>query len=226
MWQRESRQSREGRKKQRLIQLLHESSAASPDSGLLSNWSKNKRFLEPRSNNYWLHHCMFDFRCNFKIMAAAKGDANGEFFAALTSSLEDFIQKLLKGEQTECIRRIVCLKEDVLAVLLTGFGKSVICQLIPKVRMKKLHPSSGFKTSVVVVSPLEYIRKQQVENLKKEDFGITAATIGESVKVDREIETGHVDIVYGNAEQWLSDRWRKVLRAVWQSSPDERFGSP
>ena len=89
--------------------------------------------------------------------------------------------------------------------------------------MKKLHPSSGFKTSVVVVSPLEYIQKQQVENLKKEDFGITAATIiiiGESVEVDREIETGH-----GNAEQWLSDRWKKALRAVWQSSPDEGFGS-
>ena len=141
-------------------------------------------------------------------MAAAEGDANSEFFAALTSSLEDFIQKSLKAEQTECIRRIVCLKEDVIAVLLTG-----------------LYPSSGFKTSVVVVSPLEYIRKQQVENLKKEDFGITAATIGESVEVDREIETGHVDIVYGNAEQWLSDRWRKALRAVWQSSPDEGFGS-
>ena len=66
--------------------------------------------------------------------------------------------------------------------------------------MKKLHPSGGFKTSVVVVSSLEYIRKEQVENVKKEDFGITAATIEESVEVDREIETGHVDIVYGNAE--------------------------
>ena len=78
MWQRESRQSGEGRKKkQRLIQLLRESSAASPDSGLLSNWSKNKRFFEPRSN--WLHDHMFDFRCNFKIMAAAEGDANSDF---------------------------------------------------------------------------------------------------------------------------------------------------
>ena len=28
----------------------------------------------------------------------------------------------------------------------------------------------------------------------------------------REIETGNVDIVYGNAEQWISDRWRKALR--------------
>ena len=99
---RESAVERRDKKKQRPIQLLHESSAASPDSGLLSNWSKNKRFLEPRSN--WLHDCTFGFRCNFKIMAAAEGDANSEAFAALTSSLEDFIQKSLK---TECIRRIV-----------------------------------------------------------------------------------------------------------------------
>ena len=83
----------EGGRIQRLIKLLHESSAASPDSGRLSNWSKNKRFFEPRSN--WLHDCMFDFRCNFKIMAAAEGDANSEVFAALTSSLEDFIHKSL-----------------------------------------------------------------------------------------------------------------------------------
>ena len=75
----------------------------------------------------------------------------------------------------------------------------------------KLHPSSGFKSSVVVVSPLEYKRKQQVENIKKEDCGITAATIGESVEVNREIETGNVDIVYGSAERWWSDRWRKAL---------------
>ena len=59
-----------------------------------------------------------------------------------------------------------------------------------------MHPSSGFKTSVVVVSPLEYIQKKEVENIKKEDCGISAATIGESVEVDREIETGNVDIVW------------------------------
>ena len=145
-------------------------------------------------------------------MAAVKGDANSEFSAALTSSLKDFTHKSsLKDEQRECIRRIVCLK-DVLAVLPTGFGTSVIYQLIPKVRMKKLNPSSCFKTSFVVVSPLEYIRKEQVENIKHEDCGISATTIGESIEVNREIETGNVDIVYGNPEQWLSDRWRKKLR--------------
>ena len=34
-----------GRKKERLIQLLHESSVASPESGLLSDWLKNKKIL-------------------------------------------------------------------------------------------------------------------------------------------------------------------------------------
>ena len=43
---RERRWLEEGElKKERLIQLLHESSAASPKSGLLSNWSKNKKIL-------------------------------------------------------------------------------------------------------------------------------------------------------------------------------------
>ena len=47
---------------------------------------------------------------------------------------------------------------------------------------EKIASFYGFKTSVVVVSPLEYIRKQKVENVKKEDFGITAAIIRESVE--------------------------------------------
>ena len=59
-------------------------------------------------------------------MAAADGDANSKFSAALTSSLEDFIHKSLKDEQTECIRRIVYLEEDVSAILPMQFGKSVI----------------------------------------------------------------------------------------------------
>ena len=59
-------------------------------------------------------------------MAAVEGDVNSEFSATLTASLEEFFHKALKDEQKECIRRIVSLKEDVLATLLTGFGKSVI----------------------------------------------------------------------------------------------------
>ena len=53
-------------------------------------------------------------------------DANSEFSAALTTSLDDLIHKSLKDEQTECIRRIISLEEAVLPVHPTGFGKSVI----------------------------------------------------------------------------------------------------
>ena len=109
--------------KEGMIHLLVGLHVQNPKSVFFSDWSKNKKIFGPRSN--WLHDCMFDFWCNFKIMAAAEEDANCEFFTALTSSLEDFIHKSLKDEQTECIQRIVCLKEDVLVVLPTAFGRSV-----------------------------------------------------------------------------------------------------
>ena len=59
------------------------------------------------------------------VKATVEGDANSEFSAALTTSVDDFIHKSLKHEQTECIRRIISI-EDVLPVLPTEFGKSVI----------------------------------------------------------------------------------------------------
>ena len=60
-------------------------------------------------------------------MATVEGDANSEFSAALTTSFEDLIQKSLKDEQTEWIRRIISFEEAVLPVLPTAFGKSVNC---------------------------------------------------------------------------------------------------
>ena len=60
------------------------------------------------------------------VMATVNGDANSEFSAALTRSLDEFIHKSLKDEQSECIRRIIILEEAVLPVLPMGFGKSVI----------------------------------------------------------------------------------------------------
>ena len=61
------------------------------------------------------------------VMATVEGDANSEFSAALTTSIDDLIHKSLKDEQTECIRRISSLDEAVLPVHPTGFGKSANC---------------------------------------------------------------------------------------------------
>ena len=147
-------------------------------------------------------------------MGDAVVDVESAFSSAINLSLQDFIHKSLKDEQKECIRRIICLNEDVLAVRPTGFGKSVIYQLILKVLENMQSPTSGnSKTSVAVVSPLEYIRKQQVANLQTADCGVNAAAIGESGEIDKEIEVGNYNIVYGSVERWLSDRWRKSLQS-------------
>ena len=97
-------------------------------------------------------------------------------------------------------------------MLPTGFGKSAIYQLIPKVLSHMGRTADDIKTTVAVVSPLDYIRKQQVAAIEKLNFGISAAAMGESNLNDKEIEEGRFEIVYGSAEQWLSDRWRKALQ--------------
>ena len=100
----------------------------------------------------------------------------------LNASLESFIHKTLKDEQIECIRRIVCHGRDVLAVQPTGFGKSAIYHLIPKVLFQMGRTADATsKTTVAVVSPLDCIRKQQVASIKKMDCEICAAAIGESI---------------------------------------------
>ena len=43
-----------------------------------------------------------------------------EFSWSLAQALKDFSIESLKAEQVECIRRLICLREDVLAVLPTG----------------------------------------------------------------------------------------------------------
>ena len=53
------------------------------------------------------------------------------------------------------------------------------------------------KTTVAVVSPLDYIRKQQVASIEKMDCGICAAAIGESIQGDSEIENAEQVAIVG-----------------------------
>ena len=56
-----------------------------------------------------------------------------EFSTALAEALRYFKYDSLKLEQLECLWQVICLREDVLAVLPIGFGKSLIYRIIPKV---------------------------------------------------------------------------------------------
>ena len=65
---------------------------------------------------------------------------------------------------------MVCLEGDVIVVLPMGFGNSVhYIYSESQTLQKKMHRSSSTdsKTFVLVISPLEYIRKQQVLNPKR-----------------------------------------------------------
>lgn len=65
---------------------------------------------------------------------------------------------------------------------------------------------------VLYVSPLDYIRKQQVVNINKLNCGLCAAAIGKDGDIEKEIEDGGADVLFGNAEQWLSERWKRALQ--------------
>ena len=125
---------------------------------------------------------------------------------------EDEFSTALAEEQIECLRRVIYLREDVLAVLPTGFGKSLIYQIIPKVlECLKNESDNTQKFIVCVVSPLEYIRKQQVASINKL-HGLSAAAVGDNEETDKDIEDGGANIVFGSAEQWLSDKCKKALQ--------------
>ena len=119
---------------------------------------------------------------------AVRGFSEDEFSTALAEALRYFKYDSLKVEQTECIRRVICLREDVLAVLPTGFGKSLIYQIIPKMlECLKNESDDTQKFIVCVVSPLEYIRKQQVASINQL-HGLSAAAVGDNEETDKDIE--------------------------------------
>ena len=62
---------------------------------------------------------------------------------------------------------------------------------------------------VTVVSPLELIRKQQVERLKLN--GIKATSLEDLSLKGANVEEG-TEIVFGSTEHWLSDKWRKHFK--------------
>ncbi|CAB3995714.1 ATP-dependent DNA helicase Q1 [Paramuricea clavata] len=138
------------------------------------------------------------------------------FLKALSKTVSDIKCHTLKPEQQECIRRLIYCGEDVLAVLSTGFGKSLVYQLLQTVyqNLHLLEMGEMKHFMIVVVSPLEYIRQQQVANVAKTMCGVCAAVIGKSEKNDKEISEGKYNVVYGGAEQWLNNRWKKCLQTV------------
>ena len=143
--------------KVRLIQLLDYFSVASPESGLFSDWSRNKRYPELSHNWFPVWQCYFRSKKSRQlmnsIMTSDDASEEREFLSALNAFPENFVNKALNNEQTECIQRIVCQGRDVLAVLPTGLGKSAIHQLTSKVlfRMGRAANATSKTTTELLV---------------------------------------------------------------------------
>ena len=118
--------------KEGMIHLLVGSYVKKPDSGVFSDWSRNNSYETLHS--YWLSY--FNLISGQKVglarrkrrrMAETERDfSDDEFSAALVEALRNFYYDSLKLEQIECLQWVlICLREDILAVLPTGFGKDV-----------------------------------------------------------------------------------------------------
>ncbi|XP_066282740.1 uncharacterized protein [Branchiostoma lanceolatum] len=126
--------------------------------------------------------------------------------SAITSVLDDIDGiSSLKSEQRDALNNFVRGK-DVFGVLPTGFGKSLIYQLVPLV-WKKLGKA---KPVVVVVSPLVSLMEDQIREASK--LGVTATQLGLD---DEGVVQGKYMLVFGGPERWvMQEKWREVLSSA------------
>ena len=117
-------------------------------------------------------------------MAAAYAVLNDEFDRAVKFSL-GMSDITLKPKQLEALRAVVQHNRDVLAVLPTGYGKSLIYQLLPKMFNFLFHGGNSCSIAIIV-SPLTALMLDQIEKIKKQ--GQSAAIIqGSCSEADNDI---------------------------------------
>ena len=105
------------------------------------------------------------------------------------------VSKLKEG-QRQCLKDLL-KRRDVLGLLPTGYGKSLIFQIFPKIFELLYHRTCN----VVVVSALQAITEEQI--LDFTSVGISAAALGESNEVNQKISDEQVKVVFGSAELWM-----------------------
>jgi superfamily II DNA helicase RecQ len=103
------------------------------------------------------------------------------FFHSILYALErcKFEDVFLKAQQYKILDAITSEK-DVICVLPTGYGKSIIFQLLPYVYEYHLEKES----IVLVVAPLNAIIDDQIQNLRKRGLSVGA------LKTDEENSMG------------------------------------
>ena len=135
-------------------------------------------------------------------MAAAEAGFEESLCEALSGINLETVS--LRVKQKEAIRNIVLLKKDTLIILPTGFGKSLIYQLLPFVFDSWLGASKSF---VLVVSPLNALMRDQTVKLRSL---IVRNTESLSEVEIRDIKESKYRIIYGHPEAFVG-KLRKIL---------------
>ena len=144
---------------------------------------------------------------------------------------------ILRPKQVVCLEKVF-LGRDVLAVLPTGYGKSLIFHLLPLIFMAKerfekgigIHTSvvyNSFSPVVIVVSPLNSLINDQILKLASTELeGLRASVLrvkrGDTTtdkeiicdvqQNDRELlENGYFNIVFAHPESFLSCEFGRAL---------------
>ena len=130
----------------------------------------------------------------------------------------------LKEKQYEALKAVVLKNRDVLAVLPTGYGKSLIYQLLPLVfDFFTANGSPVRKSTVIVISPLNALMRDQIVKLKEGGLNVcvlkgdrVASTDGDgddevSVPVETLVNTTH-DLIFAHPEVLVDNK--KVLKIL------------
>ena len=128
--------------------------------------------------------------------ACASDFKESKLISISADCLQDFpnIQALRK-EQQLCLVTLARGK-DVFAILPTGFGKSLIFQLLPQLAKAAMKSEM---CSIVVVSPSVSVMRDQVELLKQLGFPVAAIGLGKEYEEDEKAaREGKCEFVFGN----------------------------
>ena len=134
----------------------------------------------------------------------------------------------LKEKQYEALKAVVLKNRDVLAVLPTGYGKSLIYQLLSLVfDFFTANGSPMRKSTVIVISPLNALMRDQIMKLKEGGLNVcvlkgdrVALTDGDdevSVPVEILVNTTHTS--YANMADHSVVAWNELYEseASWPS---------
>ena len=128
----------------------------------------------------------------------------------MTDKLQACLEKIpnvtsLKPEQTQAVEALLAGK-DVLAILPTGFGKSLIYQVFSMAQ-------TSANASVLVISPLKSIVEEQAKEMNC--LGIPSVHLKPDIEdCLHDISDGHFRMILASAEDCLSRNFTEILKGA------------